>query len=444
MRLILATILILALVPGAAAAQAVETGPAEAVDHSTATLTGTVDPNGGPHEYHFEYGTTTPYGSQTTPATTAPGESDVSSKRDRARSVDDLPLPARDGRRRGRRPHVHDRSQSRLRRASRGCARPTGRRPRPRDGADQPEPRRDDVARRVGAVDELRQPHAGAVAARGDGAVPVSLVLDGLPSYRGSTGASSPRTPPACAAAAARASRRCARRAASRSACPRRSRRGAARSRSPGRSTAQASTASRSRCSSPRSRSPPASTRSRRRAATATACSASRSARVFLATRYPRRAARSRRSCSASVRSARVRSRVRIHRGRKTRRAVWLAGRRQPGPADGARDAPAPHAVRLEERRAAQALTQLSEVRSTYEFKVRRRKRRAVYRVRVAARDGGAHARGYSRKIGVGKKTAEAPPRLIGRRGSVRGEEKARWRTRARGPRGGASAVAAS
>ena len=46
MRLILATILTLALLPGAAAAQApaVTTGPPEAVEATTATLTGTVDP----------------------------------------------------------------------------------------------------------------------------------------------------------------------------------------------------------------------------------------------------------------------------------------------------------------------------------------------------------------------------------------------------------------
>ena len=77
MRLILATILFLALLPGVAAAQepaAVTTGPAEAVTHSTATLTGTVDPNGQARSYRFEFGTTTAYGLQTAARTTGAGD----------------------------------------------------------------------------------------------------------------------------------------------------------------------------------------------------------------------------------------------------------------------------------------------------------------------------------------------------------------------------------
>ena len=77
MRQILATILILALLPAAAAAQepaAVTTGAAEAVAHSSATLTGTVDPNGEAREYRFEFGTTASYGVQTVARTTGAGE----------------------------------------------------------------------------------------------------------------------------------------------------------------------------------------------------------------------------------------------------------------------------------------------------------------------------------------------------------------------------------
>ena len=76
MRLILATLLLLVLLPGAAAAQdapVVTTGPAEDVTHSGATLTGTVDPNGEARQYHFEFGTTTSYGLQTIAQTTTDG-----------------------------------------------------------------------------------------------------------------------------------------------------------------------------------------------------------------------------------------------------------------------------------------------------------------------------------------------------------------------------------
>jgi hypothetical protein len=54
----------------AAAAPLATTGPATSVTRTTATLTGTVDPNQTATTYHFEYGTTTAYG-LTTPETTA-------------------------------------------------------------------------------------------------------------------------------------------------------------------------------------------------------------------------------------------------------------------------------------------------------------------------------------------------------------------------------------
>ena len=71
MRLLIALTLMLTS-PAAAAAQVVDpappsatTGPARAVDRTAATLTGTVDPNGTATTYRFEYGTTTAYGLQT-------------------------------------------------------------------------------------------------------------------------------------------------------------------------------------------------------------------------------------------------------------------------------------------------------------------------------------------------------------------------------------------
>jgi len=71
MRLILATVLaVLTLLPAVAGAQdtvlpTVTTGPAEPVGPTTATLTGSVDPNGTATAHHFDYGTTTAYESAT-------------------------------------------------------------------------------------------------------------------------------------------------------------------------------------------------------------------------------------------------------------------------------------------------------------------------------------------------------------------------------------------
>jgi hypothetical protein len=48
-----------------AAAPTATTGPATNVTATTATVTGTVNPNGEPTTYYFEYGTTTDYGSRT-------------------------------------------------------------------------------------------------------------------------------------------------------------------------------------------------------------------------------------------------------------------------------------------------------------------------------------------------------------------------------------------
>ena len=68
MRLFLAMVLL------AVAAPVATTGPANSVTRTTATVTGTVDPNGASTTYHFEYGTTTAYGLQT--ADTSAGSGD--------------------------------------------------------------------------------------------------------------------------------------------------------------------------------------------------------------------------------------------------------------------------------------------------------------------------------------------------------------------------------
>jgi hypothetical protein len=79
MRLILITFLALSLLPASAAAQepAVTTGPADPVGQTTATLNGTVDPNGTARTWFFEYGTTTAYGLKTADESTGAGDEPV-------------------------------------------------------------------------------------------------------------------------------------------------------------------------------------------------------------------------------------------------------------------------------------------------------------------------------------------------------------------------------
>ena len=60
--LVLCAVLALPAVALAAGPPTATTGAASAVTRSTATLNGTVDPNGASTGYHFEYGTTTAYG----------------------------------------------------------------------------------------------------------------------------------------------------------------------------------------------------------------------------------------------------------------------------------------------------------------------------------------------------------------------------------------------
>jgi hypothetical protein len=59
--------------PNAVTAPAVTTAAATSVTETSATLNGTVDPNGSPTTYHFEYGTTAAYGSQSPDAHASAG-----------------------------------------------------------------------------------------------------------------------------------------------------------------------------------------------------------------------------------------------------------------------------------------------------------------------------------------------------------------------------------
>jgi hypothetical protein len=58
-----------------AGAPIVTTGSASAITQSTATVSGTVNPNGRRTTYHFQYGTTTAYGSSTSEASAGSGKS---------------------------------------------------------------------------------------------------------------------------------------------------------------------------------------------------------------------------------------------------------------------------------------------------------------------------------------------------------------------------------
>jgi hypothetical protein len=77
MRTLIATALAVAAV-----APTVVTGPATGVGTTTATLTGSVDPEGAPTTYYFEYGTTDAYGLTTPPQSAGDGTVPVDVKAD--------------------------------------------------------------------------------------------------------------------------------------------------------------------------------------------------------------------------------------------------------------------------------------------------------------------------------------------------------------------------
>jgi hypothetical protein len=62
---------------GAASPPTVTTGSPSSISDTSATVSGTVNPNGQSTTYYFKYGTTTAYGLQTTPANAGSGTGDV-------------------------------------------------------------------------------------------------------------------------------------------------------------------------------------------------------------------------------------------------------------------------------------------------------------------------------------------------------------------------------
>jgi hypothetical protein len=408
MRIVLATILLVALLPAAAAAQepaVVTTGPAEAVGHATATLTGTVDPNGTAREYRFEFGTTTAYGLQTAVATTEDGTEPQAVSADLQGLAPATTYHFR---------LVADGVEG-LDRTFRTTATPT-----PPGIARLRASERTATSGRVSA---LIDPNGSATTwhvewglspsfgnrtpdqslPAGTRQVPVSVLLQGLPSYRRihwrvvAENAAGVRVSGRTSFTTARALS------------------GLTLSLSPALTTwgrlvslsgavrgagVNGLTVALQQSSFPYDADfhTVATARTNRKGLYRFA-----SRPVFLATRY-RAVPLIAPQLLSTVRAVRVRSRVGIHRARKTRRAVWLTGGVNPG-------LPTGHATLQRRTRsgwrsvAGAALAPQSDVRSTYEFKVRRKRRlAALYRVRVAARDGGAHARGYSPAISVGAK----------------------------------------
>src|SRR5689334_8096702 len=74
---VLATVLVSGTAVALAAAPSATTGAASGVDHESATVHGTVNPQGQATTYHFEYGTTSAYGSQTTDTSAGSGTSNA-------------------------------------------------------------------------------------------------------------------------------------------------------------------------------------------------------------------------------------------------------------------------------------------------------------------------------------------------------------------------------
>jgi hypothetical protein len=124
---------------------------------------------------------------------------------------------------------------------------------------------------------------------------------------------------------------------------------------------------------------------------------------LMIATRF-RAVTRTAVSVTSSEIRANSRARVGIRRTRKTRRALRLTGRVEPGLPDGR--------ATLQRRTRSggwafikrRALRTADTSTSTYRFRVRRLRRAAVYRVKVSANDGGAHVGSTSRALLVGKK----------------------------------------
>jgi len=131
----------------AAAAPTAATGPRHGDRPTTATVSGTVNPNGTATTWHVEYGTSTTYGLQTTPASAGSGTSSVASRR-RSRGS----RPARRTTTAGRDEHRRHGSRERRRPTTSaapqswtGAATTSQRRRRTLNGTVNPSSRADDV-----------------------------------------------------------------------------------------------------------------------------------------------------------------------------------------------------------------------------------------------------------------------------------------------------------
>jgi hypothetical protein len=405
MRLILASLLALLLLPAAAVAQepVVVTGPAEGVGETSATLTGTVDPEGTARQYHFEVGTTTAYGLQTATQTTGDGTEPepvsalvqglspattyhyrlvAAGVAGQDRTFTTAAAPARPWITRLR---VSERTATSARISARV------------------DPNGAATTWHVewGTSSSLGNRTPDQALAAGQSAVPVSVVLEGLPSYTrihwrlvASNGIGVRRT----------------------------SRRSFVTARAPSGVTLSVL--------------PPVTTWSRTVSIGGVVhgtgvsgltvalqqssfpydagfheVETARTDRnglfrfaprpLFVATQF--RAVPLAPQLASAVVQARARARVRVHRGRKTRRAVWLTGAVNPGLPSGRATLQRRVGGRWRAVRRV-SLTTSSDLRSSYEFRVRRARGVRRYRVVVSPRDSGAHARGYSRSISVGRR----------------------------------------
>lgn len=407
MRLILATLLALALLPVAVAAAqdpAVTTGPAQPVAQTTATLTGTVDPNGSARSYRFEYGTTTSYGAQTPEAMTGDGDDPeaVQAAVTGLKPATTYHFRLVAGGEQGldgtfkTAPGLPGISRLRVAEKAATSARLSA--------LVDPNGAATDYHVEWGTTTSFGSRTPDQTLPAGTRAVPVTVALDGLPSYR--------RIYWRVVAANDAGVKRSGRTSFTTARAPS----GVTLSVLPAVTTW-------SRTVSIGGRVQGAGVNGLGVALQQTSfpfdagyhqVATARTNRngefrfperpVFLATRFRAVTFGAAPELVSPELRTRVRSRIALHRTHRKRRSLRLEGHVNPGLPTGA--------VTLQRLRrtgawrsvASRTLTPQTELRSTYAFKVRRERSAKRYRVVVAAHDGGAHARGYSRSVLVGKK----------------------------------------
>lgn len=410
MRLILVTLLALALLPASAAAEAavVSTGPAKAIGTTTATLTGTIDPDGAARDYRFEYGTTTAYGLSTAAQKTGTGTEPeaveaalqglTASTTYHYRLVADGIPPGEDRTFRTLRPPPTPTPPriSRLRATEKtaSSARLTA--------LVDPNHAATTFHMEWGRLTSLGNRTPDQVLPAGNGNVPVSVVLEGLPAHR----------------------RIYWRVVATNSAGVKFSGRTSF-------TTARALTGvTLGGVPSPADWANPVSIAGRVHGAGVNGVHVAlqqsafpfgagyvhvatvRSNRsgsfhfaphpVFVATRF-RVVTQNPPGLASAELGVRVRSRVAIESTDRKRGSLYLRGAVNPGLPAGRATLQRRTRSGAWKRVARRALRPVSDVRSEYAFKVRRKRSAKRYRVVVAARDGGAHVRGYSRSLRVGR-----------------------------------------